>query len=317
MQNQNRSSSFPSLRSALRVVRWLPQSESHIARKQPVKFVKIGLAKITIKISMEFALPPSLLTLGSNPAQSTLLKMESRMTSASPSSPTSSYSSSRSTSPNPPLLPLPPSLPPALPALVLRKLVASELLRTGFEAAEPEAVEFLEGALYTCTYPLSPLSDGRGLMRMMRIVFGSLLQYAHGIAELGRRHEPTLEDVVIGCREMGVTSSARDLLDELKKETSEFALVVRNGSCERLNSKRVSRSQLLSLKKEFQYVTLDPHGAATLRKTQHFYHPMTRLQRSPNQKKTLLSPHHLPLLPVPTHQAIPIPMKTHSRKSYP
>jgi len=239
------------------------------------------------------------------------------MTSASPSSPTSSNSSSRSTSPNPPLLPLAPSLPPALPALVLRKLVASQLLRTGFEAAEPEAVEFLEGALYTCTYPLKPLSDGRRLMRSMIVVFGSLLQYAHGISELGRRHEPTLEDVVIGCREMGVASSARDLLDELKIETSEFAFLIRVGTCERLNSNRIARSQLLSFKKVSRYVILDRHEAVTLRKTQLSYHPTTRHQRSPNQKKTLLSPRHLPLLPVPTHQAIPIPMKTHSRKSYP
>lgn len=43
-----------------------------------------------------------------------------------------------------------PDLPPALPALVLRKLVAAELLNVGFEGAEDEALEEVEGALYSC-----------------------------------------------------------------------------------------------------------------------------------------------------------------------
>ncbi|GAA5887588.1 hypothetical protein JCM16303_001438 [Sporobolomyces ruberrimus] len=130
--------------------------------------------------------------------------MDSRMTSASPGAfshtpSTSSSSSSRSTSPNPPL-PLNstlqdpffrPPLPPALPALVLRKMIALQLVETGFEAGENEAIEFLEGALYS--------------------FFGTLLNYAHDLAELARRHEPTLEDVVQGCREMGLVESTRDL----------------------------------------------------------------------------------------------------------
>jgi len=65
-------------------------------------------------------------------------------------------------------------------------------------------------------------------MKALWVVFGSLLQYAHAIAELGRRHKPNLEDVIIGCREMGVADSARDLLDELKKERSEFSISLRS-----------------------------------------------------------------------------------------
>ncbi|GAA5959356.1 hypothetical protein JCM3765_006578 [Sporobolomyces pararoseus] len=133
--------------------------------------------------------------------------MDSRMTSASPggfehvSSPSSSSSSSssRSTSPNPPQLDPalpPPSLPPALPALILRKMVALQLVQTGFEAADEEAIEFLEGSLYT--------------------FFESLVRFSHDLAELGRRHEPTLQDVVEGARQMGVVSSPRDLSQEIE-----------------------------------------------------------------------------------------------------
>ncbi|BGP65840.1 hypothetical protein NBRC10512_001392 [Rhodotorula toruloides] len=89
-----------------------------------------------------------------------------------------------------------PDLPPALPALVLRKLVAAELLSTGFEGADEEALEEVEGALYS--------------------FFGSLLSYAHQLAELGRRHVPTVADVVKGCEDLGV-GGTRELLAEARR----------------------------------------------------------------------------------------------------
>ncbi|GAA6058360.1 hypothetical protein NBRC10513_008160, partial [Rhodotorula toruloides] len=89
-----------------------------------------------------------------------------------------------------------PDLPPALPALVLRKLVAAELLNTGLEGADEEALEEIEGALYN--------------------FFGSLLSYAHQLAELGRRHVPTVADVVKGCEDLGV-GGTRELLAEARR----------------------------------------------------------------------------------------------------
>ncbi|BGP27548.1 bromodomain transcription factor [Rhodotorula toruloides] len=89
-----------------------------------------------------------------------------------------------------------PDLPPALPALVLRKLVAAELLGVGFKEADQEALEEIEGALYE--------------------FFGSLLTYAHQLAELGRRHVPTVADVVKGCEDLGV-GGTRELLAEARR----------------------------------------------------------------------------------------------------
>lgn len=41
-------------------------------------------------------------------------------------------------------------LPPAIPAIVLHRLVADQLVRTGFEGAEPDALAELEGAVASC-----------------------------------------------------------------------------------------------------------------------------------------------------------------------
>ncbi|GAA5979403.1 hypothetical protein JCM11641_005024 [Rhodosporidiobolus odoratus] len=90
-----------------------------------------------------------------------------------------------------------PDLPPSLPALVLRKLVAHQLDQAGFDAADEDATQELEGALHE--------------------FFGSLLSYAHQLAELGRRHQPNLMDVVHGCRDLGVGGAA-ELLDEAAKQ---------------------------------------------------------------------------------------------------
>ncbi|GAA5895592.1 hypothetical protein JCM5296_003757 [Sporobolomyces johnsonii] len=85
-----------------------------------------------------------------------------------------------------------PDLPPGVAAAFLRTAVASGLAQFGFEAAEEDAMAEFEGALYS--------------------LFGSLLVYAHQLAELGRRHQPTFEDVLQGCRDLGV-GDASDLID--------------------------------------------------------------------------------------------------------
>ncbi|GAA5866499.1 hypothetical protein JCM8547_000644 [Rhodosporidiobolus lusitaniae] len=88
-----------------------------------------------------------------------------------------------------------PDLPPALAAQVLHRAVAAGLAHAGFEGAEEEALDELEGVVVS--------------------FFGSLLSYAQQLAELGRRHQPTLADVVKGCEDLGV-GGAGVLLQELK-----------------------------------------------------------------------------------------------------
>ncbi|GAA5931184.1 uncharacterized protein JCM15063_002570 [Sporobolomyces koalae] len=136
--------------------------------------------------------------------------MDSRFNSPSNSSHYSD-SSSRSTSPNPlevdaskretltsnAAAAAAPPLPPAIPALVMRQVIATELTETGFDAAHEVAIEFLEGALFN--------------------LFGSLLTYAHQLAELGRRHEPTVLDVIESCHELGIASGPGDLLQQARK----------------------------------------------------------------------------------------------------
>ncbi|GAA5934430.1 hypothetical protein JCM1841_000919 [Sporobolomyces salmonicolor] len=85
-----------------------------------------------------------------------------------------------------------PDLPPGVAASILRSAVASGLAQFGFEAAEEDAMDEFEGALHS--------------------LFGSLLVYAHQLAELGRRHQPTFADVLQGCRDLGV-GDASDLID--------------------------------------------------------------------------------------------------------
>ncbi|GAA5915258.1 uncharacterized protein JCM6883_002377 [Sporobolomyces salmoneus] len=125
--------------------------------------------------------------------------MDSAMNTPSPSSSTGSTSTSRSTSPNPPhqSSSFPPSLPPGLAALVTRKMISLELIETGFEAAEEEAVEFLEGTLNS--------------------FFESLIRTSHDFAELGRRHEPNMLDVVKGCIEMGLIESPKELTEQASR----------------------------------------------------------------------------------------------------
>ncbi|GAA5827573.1 hypothetical protein JCM11251_001740 [Rhodosporidiobolus azoricus] len=89
-----------------------------------------------------------------------------------------------------------PPLPPAVAGWALRKAVASGLSKAGFEGAEEEAYLELEGAVYE--------------------YFGALLTYASQLAEHGRRHEPTLSDVVQASWELGV-GGAGELVQEMQK----------------------------------------------------------------------------------------------------
>ncbi|GAA6039375.1 hypothetical protein JCM8097_002822 [Rhodosporidiobolus ruineniae] len=91
-----------------------------------------------------------------------------------------------------------PDLPPPFAALALRKLVAAGLERQGFEGAQEEAMDELEGALAE--------------------FFGSLLAYAHQLADHSRRQLPTLQDVVKGCEDLGV-GGARELRREVERYT--------------------------------------------------------------------------------------------------
>jgi hypothetical protein len=53
-----------------------------------------------------------------------------------------------------------PDLPPAIAATALRKLIAFELKSAGFESAEKEALENLEGVVYSCKpAPVSPFTS--------------------------------------------------------------------------------------------------------------------------------------------------------------
>ncbi|GAA5989965.1 hypothetical protein JCM10908_002399 [Rhodotorula pacifica] len=86
-----------------------------------------------------------------------------------------------------------PDLPGSIPALVLHRAIAAGLTNAGFEEAEPAALDELEGALAS--------------------FFGSLLLYAHDLAEHARRHVPTLADVLTGCEHLGI-GGAQELLHE-------------------------------------------------------------------------------------------------------
>ncbi|ORY52718.1 hypothetical protein BCR35DRAFT_327205 [Leucosporidium creatinivorum] len=119
-------------------------------------------------------------------------------------SPTASASGSRSPTPNssrtpsPPPLPFSlenprPDLPPAVAASALRKLVSYELEQAGFEAVTEEALEELEGVVFS--------------------FFGSLLVRSHDLANLGRRNQPNFKDLVQGVRDFGVAG-----VGELKEE---------------------------------------------------------------------------------------------------
>ncbi|GAA5880778.1 hypothetical protein JCM3774_005745 [Rhodotorula dairenensis] len=92
-----------------------------------------------------------------------------------------------------------PDLPGSIPALVLHKAVAAGLDRAGFEGADPDALDELEGALAS--------------------FFGSLLLYAHDLAEHARRHVPTVVDVLKGCQDLGIGGPG-DLLDQVRLASS-------------------------------------------------------------------------------------------------
>ncbi|GAA6021952.1 hypothetical protein JCM10207_002616 [Rhodosporidiobolus poonsookiae] len=97
-----------------------------------------------------------------------------------------------------------PALPASLAAQVLRRVVASQLQQAGFDSAEDEAMDELEGAVGS--------------------FFGSLLEYAHQLAELGRRHVPNLQDVVQGCEDLGV-GGAGELRGEVHRaEALDFSI---------------------------------------------------------------------------------------------
>ncbi|KAK4701848.1 hypothetical protein P7C70_g4379, partial [Phenoliferia sp. Uapishka_3] len=90
-----------------------------------------------------------------------------------------------------------PDLPPATAQSALRKLVALELKAAGFDAAHPDALDDLDGILWS--------------------FFGSLLIHAHELAELGKRLKPNLKDVIRSCEELGV-GGVRELTQEIKRE---------------------------------------------------------------------------------------------------
>ncbi|KAG0666330.1 hypothetical protein C6P46_004897 [Rhodotorula mucilaginosa] len=112
----------------------------------------------------------------------------------SPSSSSSSSSSSLVVSPTTNAGPRP-DLPGSIPALVLHKAVAAGLTRAGFDEADPDALDELEGALAS--------------------FFGSLLLYAHQLAEHARRHVPTVVDVLKGCEDLGI-GGVDELLHEAR-----------------------------------------------------------------------------------------------------
>ncbi|GAA5820211.1 hypothetical protein JCM3770_006062 [Rhodotorula araucariae] len=89
-----------------------------------------------------------------------------------------------------------PPLPPSLPALVLHKLVAAELERNGFDAAAADALDECEGVVAE--------------------FLASLTEYAHALAELGRRHVPSAADVVAASEALGA-GGAGALLGELRR----------------------------------------------------------------------------------------------------
>ncbi|POY73086.1 hypothetical protein BMF94_3924 [Rhodotorula taiwanensis] len=91
-----------------------------------------------------------------------------------------------------------PPLPAAIPAIVLHRIVAHALVRAGFEQADADALAELEGAV---------------------AIFGSLLLYAHDLAEHAGRHVPTVTDVLQGCLDLGV-GRVSHLLDELDRTDS-------------------------------------------------------------------------------------------------
>jgi hypothetical protein len=74
----------------------------------------------------------------------------------SPSSSSSSSSSSLVVSPTTNAGPRP-DLPGSIPALVLHKAVAAGLTRAGFDEADPDALDELEGALASCQSSFSSL----------------------------------------------------------------------------------------------------------------------------------------------------------------
>ncbi|GAA5912358.1 hypothetical protein JCM6882_002570 [Rhodosporidiobolus microsporus] len=89
-----------------------------------------------------------------------------------------------------------PPLPPAVAGWALRKAVAHGLSGAGFDGAEEDAYQELEGAVYE--------------------YFGALLTYASQLAELARRHEPTLQDVVQASWDLGV-GGAGELGEEARR----------------------------------------------------------------------------------------------------
>lgn len=152
-------------------------------------------------------------------------------------SPTASDSGSRSPTassrtPSPPPVPFSlenprPDLPPGVAASALRKLVSFELDQAGFEAVTEEALEELEGVVFSCTFlffPLFFLGLKRKLTRAQQQVFGSLLVRSHDLANLGRRNQPNFKDLLQGVRDFGVAG-----VSELKEEVERTK--ARDGAC--------------------------------------------------------------------------------------
>ncbi|SCV72934.1 BQ2448_6859 [Microbotryum intermedium] len=84
------------------------------------------------------------------------------------------------------------TLPPSVAAHVVRRLVARELQDVGFDSAQQDALEEIEG------------------------FFGSALVLAHDLANHAHRSRPNVKDIVESCRRLGVGSEP-ELVQEVKR----------------------------------------------------------------------------------------------------
>ncbi|KDE05926.1 hypothetical protein MVLG_03739 [Microbotryum lychnidis-dioicae p1A1 Lamole] len=88
------------------------------------------------------------------------------------------------------------TLPPSVAANVVRRLVARELQEVGFDSAQQDALEEIEGCLFT--------------------FFGSALLLAHDLANHAQRVRPNVKDLVESCRRLGVGSEP-ELVHEVNR----------------------------------------------------------------------------------------------------